>query len=56
MWTLALIKKENGQVMEALQLLQECVPLLKQNLGENHPHTLRFSAYLAEWELEGLDF
>ncbi|KAF2023397.1 hypothetical protein EK21DRAFT_105340 [Setomelanomma holmii] len=48
---LAHTQKSLGQVIDAIQLMRECVQLCQQRFRPNHPNLLSSLATLAQWEV-----
>jgi hypothetical protein len=44
-----------GKYMEALKLMERCVPVRTRVLGANHPYTVSSSAILLERQTENLE-
>jgi hypothetical protein len=52
MANLAFMWKGQGQDMEAISLMTECVQRQQRALGVNHPDSIFCSIALAEWKTE----
>ncbi len=52
---LAYTWKAQGRNAEAINLLEQCVPLQGQILGVDHPYTVGSSAALTKWQGENLE-
>ena len=49
---LAFMQKGQGQDMEAISLMAECVRRQQRGLGVNHPDCISSSMALSEWKAE----